>query len=50
MFWHLTPAPRHCTGSDSKGHCHMTYVPALDRYDAMLYRRCGRSGVKLPLS
>ena len=27
----------------------MTYVPAPDRYDAMLYRRCGRSGVKLPL-
>jgi L-glyceraldehyde 3-phosphate reductase len=24
------------------------YVPAADRYDAMLYRRCGRSGLKLP--
>ena len=26
----------------------MTYVPAADRYDRMLYRRCGRSGLKLP--
>jgi L-glyceraldehyde 3-phosphate reductase len=26
----------------------MTYVPADDRYDAMPYRRCGRSGLKLP--
>jgi L-glyceraldehyde 3-phosphate reductase len=26
----------------------MTYVPAPDRYDAMRYRRCGRSGLKLP--
>ena len=26
----------------------MTYVPAEDRYDQMPYRRCGRSGVKLP--
>jgi L-glyceraldehyde 3-phosphate reductase len=26
----------------------MTYVPAPDRYDAMRYRRCGRSGIKLP--
>jgi L-glyceraldehyde 3-phosphate reductase len=26
----------------------MTYVAALDRYDAMPYRRCGRSGIKLP--
>jgi L-glyceraldehyde 3-phosphate reductase len=26
----------------------MTYVPAEDRYDAMPYRRCGRSGLKLP--
>jgi len=26
----------------------MTYVPASDRYDAMPYRRCGRSGLKLP--
>src|SRR5436190_18149524 len=25
-----------------------TYVPAEDRYDAMPYRRCGRSGLKLP--
>jgi L-glyceraldehyde 3-phosphate reductase len=25
------------------------YVPAADRYDAMQYRRCGRSGLKLPL-
>jgi L-glyceraldehyde 3-phosphate reductase len=24
------------------------YVPAAHRYDAMLYRRCGRSGLKLP--
>jgi L-glyceraldehyde 3-phosphate reductase len=26
----------------------MTYVPAADRYDPMPYRRCGRSGLKLP--
>ena len=26
----------------------MPYVPAPDRYDAMPYRRCGRSGLKLP--
>jgi aryl-alcohol dehydrogenase-like predicted oxidoreductase len=26
----------------------MTYVPAADRYDRMPYRRCGRSGLKLP--
>jgi L-glyceraldehyde 3-phosphate reductase len=26
----------------------MTYLPADDRYDAMPYRRCGRSGLKLP--
>jgi L-glyceraldehyde 3-phosphate reductase len=26
----------------------MTYVPAADRYDAMAYRRCGRSGLQLP--
>ena len=26
----------------------MTYVPAADRYDRMLYRRCGRSGLQLP--
>jgi L-glyceraldehyde 3-phosphate reductase len=27
----------------------MTYVAAEDRYDRMTYRRCGRSGIKLPL-
>lgn len=26
----------------------MTYVPAKDRYEKMVYRRCGASGVKLP--
>ena len=26
----------------------MTYVPAPERYDRMQYRRCGRSGLKLP--
>src|ERR671933_3039534 len=26
----------------------MTYVPAPDRYERMRYRRCGRSGIKLP--
>ena len=26
----------------------MTYVPASARYDTMTYRRCGRSGLKLP--
>lgn len=26
----------------------MTYVPAADRYERMIYRRCGRSGLRLP--
>lgn len=26
----------------------LPHLPAPDRYDAMLYRRCGRSGLKLP--
>ncbi len=26
----------------------MTYSPASDRYDRMVYRRCGRSGIELP--
>src|SRR3954470_3658717 len=26
----------------------MTYVPAPDRYEQIRYRRCGRSGIKLP--
>jgi L-glyceraldehyde 3-phosphate reductase len=26
----------------------MTHLPAPDRYDAMTYRRCGRSGLQLP--
>jgi L-glyceraldehyde 3-phosphate reductase len=26
----------------------MTYTPAADRYERMAYRRCGRSGLKLP--
>ncbi len=26
----------------------MTYLPAADRYERMLYTRCGRSGLKLP--
>lgn len=26
----------------------MTYIPADTRYDAMEYRRCGRSGIRLP--
>jgi L-glyceraldehyde 3-phosphate reductase len=26
----------------------MTYVPAADRYEQMLYNRCGRSGLQLP--
>ena len=26
----------------------MTYVPASDRYDRMIYRRSGRSGLQLP--
>jgi len=26
----------------------MSYTPAQDRYDTMIYRRCGRSGLKLP--
>lgn len=26
----------------------MTYLPADDRYEKMLYRRCGRSGLRLP--
>jgi L-glyceraldehyde 3-phosphate reductase len=27
----------------------MTYVPAADRYESIPYRRCGRSGLKLPV-
>ena len=27
----------------------MTYTPSADRYESMTYRRCGRSGLKLPL-
>jgi retron-type reverse transcriptase len=27
----------------------MTYLPAADRYTMMSYRRCGRSGLKLPV-
>ena len=34
------------TGSDRL--LSMTYVAALDRYEQMPYRRCGRSGIKLP--
>ena len=26
----------------------MTYVPAADRYEKMIYNRCGKSGLKLP--
>ena len=26
----------------------MTYIPRDDRYDRMIYNRCGRSGLKLP--
>ena len=26
----------------------MTYTPRADRYDRMIYRRCGKSGLKLP--
>lgn len=26
----------------------MSYIPAEDRYERMVYRRCGRSGLKLP--
>ena len=26
----------------------MTYAPAADRYESMIYRRCGRSGILLP--
>jgi len=26
----------------------MTYIPAENRYEQMTYRRCGRSGLKLP--
>lgn len=27
----------------------MTYMPATNRYESMTYRRCGRSGLKLPV-
>jgi L-glyceraldehyde 3-phosphate reductase len=26
----------------------MSYIPEMDRYDKMIYNRCGRSGIKLP--
>ena len=48
-------ASRRCTWSRRDGeagrvgHNHrMPYVAAEDRYDSMPYRRCGRSGIKLP--
>ena len=48
-------ASRRCTwwrrdgGAGRVGHNHrMPYVAAEDRYDSMPYRRCGRSGIKLP--
>ena len=25
------------------------YVPASDRYDSMQYKRCGKSGIQLPI-
>jgi L-glyceraldehyde 3-phosphate reductase len=34
-------------GLKIKGH-DMTYSAAADRYDRMIYRRCGKSGLKLP--
>ena len=27
----------------------MTYIPKADRYESMTYRRCGKSGLKLPV-
>ena len=44
------PRPPIRRSSDDAGRpeLSMTYLPADNRYDAMLYRRCGRSGLQLP--
>jgi L-glyceraldehyde 3-phosphate reductase len=34
--------------SKNSNHYIMTYLPSDKRYDTMQYRRCGRSGIKLP--
>ena len=41
----LTPSP---PLSRSHKEANMTWHPADNRYDAMIYNRCGRSGLKLP--
>ena len=35
-------------GGGSRTLLNVTYQAAADRYDSMIYRRCGRSGLKLP--
>ena len=57
-YWTATRhfrASRRCISSRRAGEAaavghnpRMTYVAAEDRYDSMPYRRCGRSGIKLP--
>src|SRR5215212_9475795 len=43
-----TPGPALRSRRPVVGSAPMTYVAASDRYDAMPYRRCGRSGLQLP--
>lgn len=34
---------------EREGEINMSYLPAKDRYERMVYRRCGNSGIMLPL-
>src|SRR5690349_13746022 len=44
-----TSPERHACAAGDPLECRgMTYVPAAGRYERMRYRRCGRSGLKLP--
>src|SRR5215211_755296 len=43
-----TPGPALRSRRPVVGSAPMTYVAASDRYDAMPYRRCGRTGLQLP--
>src|SRR6186713_2475707 len=40
---------RRCTTSSNDTRGTMTYTAATDRYETMTYRRCGRSGLQLPV-
>src|ERR1700759_5287369 len=44
----LNPDPQPALTPTSSGDKAMPHVASQDRYDAMPYRRCGRSGLRLP--